>query len=134
MGPRKLSLSRQTVDRVIFLANTLNQKSDVIFLTSEDNRKFSGYDEAKLTEFEATSEFITFKRFLTDLGPEEMRELQGLMYLGRGDFTTTRFWEDCSALRMHSDRAVEAAHVMSKGRLIDYLSEGFEKLNRSRLV
>ena len=134
MNARKLSLEKATVEQVILLAHALNEKADTIFPPTEGPTKFSPDEEAKLAELEASPEYTAMKQFLAELRPQEMRELQALMYLGRGDFEVSRFWEDCSALRMHKDSAVEASHVMSKGRLIDYLSNGFEKLNRGRLV
>ena len=63
-----------------------------------------------------------------------MQDLQALTYLGRSDFTASDFWTERDLLPMNEDKEIEISHVLSKATLFDYLADGFEIANTSRIV
>jgi len=134
---RPLTISKSKIDRAIVLASAFAAKRDELMPPANglvdvvDLIKECG---PKMKIFEATAEYGRFHEFLVGLTSAEMRELQALMYLGRGDWSPKEFWSECDRLPMDVDPNVEAQHVMEKAPFVDYVSDGFEVLNQNRIV
>jgi hypothetical protein len=64
-----------------------------------------------------------------------MRELQGVMYLGRGDFNADVFWKNTNGLPMETDAAIDVSHVESKWPALgQYLRDGLSQAEEAGLV
>ncbi len=76
----------------------------------------------------------TLKSFLRCLTDIEFRELQALMFIGRGDYRPEEFDKAFDETWMEGDRELEILYMMGKATAPDHFAEGFEKLNRARMI
>jgi hypothetical protein len=130
---RRLTLTKAKIDRAVILARKYYEAfpPDV----SGEPRNLFEVDSG--AEVGAENQVIAelFNEFLVALSPQEMRELQSMMYLGRGDFPAAAFWTECDELDMDDDPEREADHVTAKAAvLVDYLYEGFSRINLGRII
>jgi Protein of unknown function (DUF3775) len=74
------------------------------------------------------------KEFLAGLPPEMVYQLVLVMYLGRGDFGTADLAEHCEQIKTTLGKPEWAiSQMMGKAPLADYLTDGLDKLKRSRI-
>jgi Protein of unknown function (DUF3775) len=83
---------------------------------------------------EASEEFQALKAFFHCLSDIELRELQALMFIGRGDYPAIEFRQVFDAIGLNENREDEKNYMIHKISAADYLAEGFEKLNRARMI
>lgn len=136
---KTLTLSKAKIDRAVRLAAAFWEKEKELMPPSNaivhvTDLLADSSLSLKMEEFKNTAEYARFHEYLLGLSPAEMRELQALMYLGRGDWKLQDFWQECEDLRMENDPEREAQHVMEKAPFVEYISAGFEVLNRKRII
>ncbi len=74
------------------------------------------------------------KEFLASLPPEMVYQLVLVMYLGRGDFETADLAEHFEQIKTTLGKPEWAiSQMMGKAPLADYLTDGLDKLKRSRI-
>ncbi len=79
-------------------------------------------------------ESAKLKEFLAGLPLEMVYRLLLVMYLGRGDFGTTDLAEHFEQIRTTFGKPEWAiSQIMGKAPLADYLTDGLDKLKRSRI-
>ena len=110
MSP-KLTLSREKILSLIGLVGAYARRHEELLPPSEmgiDLAKYvSSGDFQREHEIEAgMPERNAFLRVLGSLSEVEMRELQGVMYLGRGDFDADAFWKNTNGLPIETDAAI----------------------------
>ncbi len=133
MSSRKLAITKEKIDRAVILARKYRETFPPD--TSPEPRSLADFHNGLNPTDEELAIAELFYDFLLRLSPEEMRELQALMYLGRGDYRPENFWDECDHLSMDDDQEIETNHVLSKSAvLVDYLFEGFSRMNRGGLV
>ena len=83
---------------------------------------------------EVSAQCRTFKSFLGCLTDIEFRELQALMFIGRGDYRPEEFEKAFDETWVDGDRELEILYMMGKAAAPEHFAEGFEKLNRARMI
>jgi Protein of unknown function (DUF3775) len=83
---------------------------------------------------EASEEFRALKAYFHCLSDVELRELQAIMFIGRGDYPAIEFRQVFEAIGLNKNRDDEENYMIHKISAADYLAEGFEKLNRARMI
>src|SRR3954464_11587331 len=63
---------------------------------------------------EAAPEIVAFKEFLHSLSNDQFRELQAVMFIGRGDYKPTEFQEACDEPGLSKNREEDVLYVMEK--------------------
>lgn len=136
---KKLTLKQNDILRFIQLASDYSRQHDIVVPRSEKVIDLGEY--IKSGEYERQHDLglklperRLFISALESLSLKQMRELQGIMYLGRGDFDASCFWEGTNALPMGNDITVEADTLEEKlGSLCQYLKDGLDKAQQGNL-
>lgn len=136
----KLSLSREQILNLIDLVEAYARRHNELLPPNENGIDLAEYvrsgDFARTNTIRAEMpERQAFLAALESLPQEQMRELQGIMYLGRGDFDAKSFWVNTRGLHMDSDPKIEVSHVGSKWAPLEkYLREGLAKAEAEDLL
>jgi hypothetical protein len=72
--------------------------------------------------------------FLRSLTDDELRELQVVMFIGRGDYGPTDWDQAVSDTSIAANRQQEVDYILEKSDFGGCLADGFEELNRSRMI
>lgn len=88
----------------------------------------------KTAAFEETNEAKALNDYLLGLSLEQIKELQVMMYIGRGDYEARDWLQACDDIPMTDNKDVEIEQLLEKTPLADYLMDGFEMLNSKRIV
>ena len=87
-----------------------------------------------LREITPCAEFQELRRFLSRLSDTELRELLALIFIGRGPWAAEEFDTAFENALIGSDRDTEISFIAANLLASDDLAEGFEKLNRARVI
>jgi hypothetical protein len=107
------------------------EEADLGILISRDN---IGKHFEDLRKMEESQQYKDFKEFLGGLSNDEFRELQAVMFIGRGDYKAAEFERACSEPGLSNDRNQDIAYIMEKAGAGNYFADGFEKLNLARMI
>ena len=131
-----MELTKHKIEQAI----TLSQAFSNYLTASYDKLPFvitapqlSAFTETMRT-IDASQEGGALKSFLDSLSLVGLRELQAIMFIGRGDFPAKEFTRAFEASRLSGNRNNEASYIMHKMTAPDYLADGFEKLNKARMI
>lgn len=128
-------VSITTIDKVIQLAN----QRQVAYQTYLDKYRPSGVVDLMSDQFHDTPEYQSYQdfdskldAFLSDLSYESIKDLQAIMYVGRGDFEGDKIMKDrFSDMRdyldsngWHENKRIEERQMSEKIPLGRYLTDG----------
>jgi hypothetical protein len=127
---RKLQLTRTELREILALVHDYNKASPP---PDKEPVDLFGTLQAHVESSTTPPEYQALHDCLTKLSMQKMKELQAIMYLGRGDFGLEEFWRECDDLSMDEKIETEIDDVLSKAPLLRYLSDGFEMAEKGDL-
>lgn len=133
-------LSKEQIEEAIaleqawsdYLVSTqTSEEADLGIIVSSDT---VGARMEQLAAMEASQQCRALKEFLRSRSDEQFRELQAVMFIGRGDYKPTEFQKACDEPGLAPDREQDVSYVMEKMGVSNYFADGFEKLNIARVI
>ena len=134
---RSLNITKKNIDEILNAFLAFQVVHDAMFPEKTEPSDLFDTLEDDMKRGEvlfSTPEYKLVHHLLAELTLSSMQDLQGLMYLGRGDYCVNDFWVQRDMLDMSKDKEQEIAHVLSKAPLFEYLAEGFEIANTGRIA
>jgi len=135
-----MKLTKLQIEKAIFLAQAWD---DLVESTRppEDAQigivltpKRIGRTSKRIVAIEASQQCQDYKKFLRGLSDQEFRELQAVMFIGRGDYEPTEYQKACDAPGLAPVRELDVSYLIEKTGVGDYFADGFEKLNGSGMI
>jgi hypothetical protein len=85
-------------------------------------------------DLDQTPEAKALTTYLEALSLDQIKELQVLMYTGRGDYDAREWRRACGELPMSGNKEVEIEQLIEKTPLAEYLMDGFDQINLARII
>jgi hypothetical protein len=137
MSKPKLHITKDIVEHVLQLFDGYSNRAHEFFPPSNKAVDlFATMKESldKGAQLENTSEAKELYKFLSGFSLQQLKELQVMMYVGRGDYEAAQWEQACGHIHMTENKELEIGQLVEKTCLNDYLADGFERLNTARII
>lgn len=123
----EFELNRDTVRFLIDKAHEFHTRDDVTF-PEEPEIADEFWSSQVVADFGGDPYYQELKTTIEDLEPDQQVSLVALMWVGRGDFSTTE-WAEAVKSAEESWNDHTADYLIGTSLLADYLAEGLDQLD-----
>jgi Protein of unknown function (DUF3775) len=132
-----MTLTKQQIEKAISLFDYYRAAHDRIFPPSDLGTIWPGDPAERMSginQLYDSDECKKLSEFLRSLKDDELREFQAVMFIGRGDYDAKDLEQAIAETDIATDRQQEIDYILEKSDFGGYLADGFEQLNRARMI